>query len=161
MGKYLIIDTREKPKAIANIIKTFDAAGIKYETSKLLFGDYMDFNRPGLVIDRKQNIAELAKNVTGPKKERERFVAELERAKAAGAELVILVEQNKYKYNGQWKRVETITDLMLWSSPHTSIQGEKVYRTLAALQYRYNIIVKFCDKRTTGKEIIKLIYGLQ
>lgn len=158
MGKYLIIDTREKPKAIANIIKTFDAAGIKYETSKLLFGDYMDFNRPGLVIDRKQNIAELAKNVTI---ELKRFVAELERAKAAGAELVILVEQNKYKYNGQWKRVETITDLMLWSSPHTSIQGEKVYRTLAALQYRYNIIVKFCDRRTTGKEILKLIYGLQ
>ena len=158
MGKYLIIDTREKPKAIANIIKTFDAAGIKYETSKLLFGDYMDFNRPGLVIDRKQNIAELAKNVTV---ELKRFTNELERAKAAGAELVILVEQNKYKYNGQWKRVETITDLMLWSSPHTSIQGEKVYRTLAALQYRYNIIVKFCDKRTTGKEILKTIYGLQ
>ena len=118
----------------------------------------MDWNRPGLVIDRKQNIAELAKNVTV---ELKRFTNELDRAKAAGAELVILVEQNKYKYNGQWKRVETITDLMLWSSPHTSIQGEKVYRTLAALQYRYNIIVKFCDKRKTGKEIIKLIYGLQ
>ena len=158
MSNYLIIDTREKPKAIANIIKTFDAAGIKYETSKLLFGDYMDFNRPGLVIDRKQNIAELAKNVTI---ELKRFTAELERAKAAGAELVILVEQNKYKYNGQWRHVERIEDLMLWSSEHTSIQGEKVYRTLAALQYRYNIIVKFCDKRTTGKEIIKLIYGLQ
>lgn len=156
--KYLIIDTREKPKAIANIIKTFDAAGIKYETSKLLFGDYMDWNRPGLVIDRKQNIAELAKNVTV---ELKRFTAELDRAKAAGAELVILVEQNKYKYNGQWKRVETITDLMLWSSPHTSIQGEKVYRTLNALIYRYNISVQFCDKRHTGRKIIELIYGLQ
>lgn len=161
MSKYLIIDTREKPKAIQSILKTFDEYGVRYETSKLLFGDYMDFNRPGLVIDRKQNIAELAKNVTGPKKERERFVAELERAKAAGAELVILVEQNKYKYNGTWKHVENITDLMLWSSEHTSIQGEKVYRTLAALQYRYNIIVKFCDRRTTGKEILKIIYGLQ
>ena len=161
MRKYLIIDTREKPKAIANIIKTFDAAGIKYETSKLLFGDYMDFNRPGLVIDRKQNIGELAKNVAGPKKERDRFIAELERAKVAGTKLVILVEQNRYKYNGQWKRVENITDLILWSSEHTSIQGEKVYRTLAALEYRYNIIVKFCDKRQTGKEILKLLYDLQ
>ena len=158
MGKYLIIDTREKPKAIQSIIKTFDEYGIKYETSKLLFGDYMDFNRPGLVIDRKQNIAELAKNVTTDYK---RFVAELERAKAAGTKLVILVEQNRYKYNGSWKRVENITDLMLWSSEHTSIQGEKVYRTLAALQYRYNIIVKFCDKRQTGKEILKLLYDLQ
>lgn len=161
MSKYLIIDTREKPKAIANILRTFDEYGVRYETSKLLFGDYMDFNRPGLVIDRKQNIGELAKNVTGPKKERDRFIAELERAKAAGTKLVILVEQNRYKYNGQWKRVENITDLMLWSSEHTSIQGEKVYRTLAALQYRYNIIVMFCDKRQTGKEILKLLYDLQ
>lgn len=159
--KYLIIDTREKPKAIANIIKTFDAAGIKYETSKLLFGDYMDFNRPGLVIDRKQNIAELAKNVTGPKKERDRFIAELERAKAAGTKLVILVEQNRYKAGDRWQHVERIEDLMLWSSEHTSIQGEKVFRTLSALQYRYNIIVKFCDKRQTGKEILKLLYDLQ
>lgn len=158
MGKYLIIDTREKPKAIANILRTFDEYGVRYETSKLLFGDYMDFNRPGLVIDRKQNIGELAKNVTT---ELKRFTAELERAKAAEATLVILVEQNRYKAVGRWRHVERIEDLMLWSNPHTSIQGEKVYRTLAALQYRYNIIVKFCDKRQTGKEILKLLYDLQ
>ena len=158
MSKFLIIDTREKPKAIANILKTFDAAGIKYERSKLLFGDYMDWNRPEIVIDRKKNIAELAKNVTV---ELKRFTAELDRSFAAGAQLVILVEQNRYKYNGTWKYVETITDLMLWSDPHTSIQGEKVFRTLSALKYRYNIIVKFCDKRQTGKEILKIIYGLQ
>lgn len=156
MSKYLIIDTREKPNKIEHITKTFDAAGITYERSKLLFGDYMDFNRPGIVIDRKQNIAELSKNVTV---ELKRFTAELERAKAAGAVLVILVEQNRYKYNGQWKRVENVTDLILWSNPHSSIQGEKVYRTLTALSYRYNLLVKFCDKRQTGKEILKIIYG--
>ena len=156
MNKYLIIDTREKQKAIANIIKTFDAAGIKYETSKLLFGDYMDWNRPGLVIDRKQNIAELAKNVTV---ELKRFTNELEKAKAADAKLVILVEQNRYKVGDRWRHVKTIEDLMLWSNNYTSIQGEKVYRTLAALIYRYNISVEFCDKRQTGKKIIELIYG--
>lgn len=161
MSKYLIIDTREKPKAIQSIIRTFDEYGVRYETSKLLFGDYMDFNRPGLVIDRKQNIAELAKNVTGPKKERDRFIAELERAKAAGTKLVILVEQNRYKAGDRWRHVERIEDLMLWTNPHTSIQGEKVFRTLAALEYRYNIIVKFCDKRQTGIEILKLLYDLQ
>lgn len=158
MSKYLIIDTREKPKAIRNILRTFDEYGIRYESSKLLFGDYMDWNRPEIVIDRKQNIAELAKNVTTDYK---RFIAELNRALAAGSQLVILVEQNRYKYNGQWKRVENVRDLMLWSNPHSSIQGEKVFRTLSALKYRYNIIVKFCDKRQTGKEILKIIYGLQ
>lgn len=158
MSKYLIIDTREKPKAIGNILQTFDEYGVRYESSKLLFGDYMDWNRPGIVIDRKQNIAELAKNVTTDYK---RFVAELDRALAAGSQLVILVEQNRYKYNGQWKRVENVRDLMLWSNPHSSIQGEKVFRVLSALINRYNISVEFCDKRQTGKEILKIIYGLQ
>lgn len=158
MSKYLIIDTREKPKAIQSIIKTFDEYGVRHESSKLLFGDYMDFNRPGLVIDRKQNIAELAKNVTV---ELKRFTAELERAKAADAQLVILVEQNRYKAGNEWRHVEKIEDLMLWTNPHTSIQGEKVYRTLSALCYRYNIIVKFCDKRQTGRKILELIYDIQ
>lgn len=163
MSKYLIIDTREKPKAITKIVAQFDAAGIKYEKSKLLFGDYMDYNRPGIVIDRKQNIAELAKNVTGPKEERDRFRAELERAKAAGAHLVILVEQNRYKDpdRGEWRQVHKISDLMLWSNPHTSIRGERVFRALTGLIYKYDISIIFCDKRVTGRKIIEVIYGQQ
>ena len=156
MSKLLLIDTREKPKAIEGIIKTFDEAGIHYERTKLLFGDYMDYNRPEIVIDRKQNIRELAKNVTI---ERSRFVAELNRAKVAGAKLIILVEQNRYKDRDNWIHVETIEDLMLWSDKHTSIRGEAVYRRLSGLKYNYNISVQFCDKRSTGKEILKLIYG--
>lgn len=156
MSKYLIIDSREKPKAISRIISQFDEAGVRHETSKLLFGDYMDYSRPNIVIDRKQNIAELAKNCT---REHERFRAELERAKAAGAELVILVEQNRYKDRDEWIQVNDIGDLMLWSSPHTAIRGEKVFRVLSSWVNKYNISVKFCDKRVTGKEILKIIYG--
>lgn len=62
--KYLLIDSREKPKATKNIVKYFDEIGLIHESTKLLFGDYMDFNKPEIVIDRKQNIAELAKNCT-------------------------------------------------------------------------------------------------
>ena len=156
MSKYLIIDSREKPKAIGRIIEQIEEAGVKYETSKLLFGDYMDFNRPNIVIDRKQNIAELAKNCT---REHERFRAELERAKAAGAELVILVEQNRYKDRDKWITVNDISDIMLWSNPHSKIRGEKVFRVLTSWINKYNLSVKFCDKRTTGKEILKIIYG--
>ena len=154
--KYLIIDTREKPKAIKPIVAYFDAEGIPYESSKLLFGDYMDYNRPGIVVDRKQNIAELAKNVTI---ERKRFMAELERAKKAGSKLVILVEQNRFKDRDNWIRVEDISDLMLWSSPHTTIRGEQIYRLLAGLKSRYGIDVQFCDKRSTGRKILEIIYS--
>ena len=153
---YLIIDSREKQKAIKNILKAFDSKGIEYETSKLLFGDYMDFSRPQIVVDRKQTIAELAKNCTT---DHDRFVRELERAKKAGSRLVILVEQDRYKDRDKWVRVKTIEDLMLWSSPHTTIRGEKIFRVLSAWVAKYPVEVRFCDKRSTGKEILRIIYG--
>ena len=156
MSKLLLIDTREKPKAIENILATFEAEDVPIARTKLLFGDYADYNRPGIVVDRKQNIAELAKNVTV---ERARFIAELERAKAANARLVILVEQNRYKDRDKWVSVKDISDLMLWSNPHTKIRGEKVFRVLSELIYKYNISVIFCDKRVTGKRILEIIYG--
>ena len=156
MSKLLLVDTREKPKAIESILKSFDSAGISYTRTKLLFGDYMDYNRPGIVIDRKQTIQELAKNVTV---ERDRFVNELDRAKAAGAHLVILVEQNRYKDRDKWIYVREPADLMLWSNPHTAIRGEKVFRVLTGLIYKYDISVVFCDKRMTGRKILEIIYG--
>lgn len=155
MSKYLIIDSREKPKAIQKILATFDEAGIQYETSKLLFGDYMDYSRPNLVVDRKQNIAELAKNCTV---EAQRFKAELERAQRANSELVVLVEQNRYKDRDKWISVNDISDLMLWSSPYSTIRGEKVFRVLASWTAKYNLRVEFCDKRSTGKKILEIIY---
>lgn len=154
--KYLLIDTREKSKAIQNILKTFDEAGLRYERTKLLFGDYMDYNRPQIVVDRKQNIAELAKNCTV---EAERFKKELERAQRANSRLVILVEQNRYKDRDEWVQVNDIADLMLWSNPHTTIRGEKVFRVLSAWINKYDIEVRFCDKRVTGRTILEIIYG--
>ena len=152
----LIIDSREKPKAVKRILAYFDAHHIDYEVSKLLFGDYMEYSRPGLVIDRKQNIAELAKNCTS---EHERFRRELERVKRTGSEMVILVEQNSFTDRGEKKRIRTIEDLMTWSSPHTIVKGEKVYRVLRSWMAKYPIGVEFCDKRSTGKRIVEILYG--
>ena len=153
--KHLIADTREKKNQ--HILAYFNQIGIKYEIAKLDYGDYMDVYRFGIVIDRKQNIAELAKNVVG--KDRDRFIRELERANAAGSKLVILVEQNRYKDRDNWIRVHNISDLMLWSSPHTKIRGERVFRSLSGLIHKYNISVIFCDRRVTGKKIMEIIYG--
>ena len=154
--KYIIVDTREKPKAIQGIIEHFQRCGIPYERSKLLFGDYMDYNRPGVVIDRKQNIAELAKNCTV---EADRFKREMEKAKKAGARLVILVEQNRYHDRGEWIHVNSIEDLLTWSSPNTMVRGEKVYRVLASWRAKWPIDVIFCDKRSTGRLIIEILYN--
>lgn len=156
MNNYLLIDTREKPKAIKSIIAEFDRLGIQYERTKLLFGDYMEWSNPSVVVDRKQNIAELAKNCTI---EAERFKEEMKRAQRANSELVILVEQNRYKDRDVWVPVRSIADLMMWSSPHTTIRGEKVFRVLSSWIAKYPIRVEFCDKRQTGKRILEILYG--
>ena len=156
MSKYVIVDSREKPKAIERTLQYFSDHGIEYEVSKLLFGDYMDWNRPGVVVDRKQNIAELAKNCTV---EHERFRREMEKARKAGATLVILVEQNRYKDRGEWVEIDSIEDLIRWSSPHTMVRGEKVYRVLASWTAKYPLRVEFCDKRSTGRKIVEILYS--
>ena len=157
MMKYLLIDTREKPKKITGIVDYFDSIGLIHESTKLLFGDYMDFNRPEIVVDRKHNIAELAKNCTV---DSARFVRELERAKKAGARLVILVEQNRYKTEaGEWISVRQLSDLIYWSSKNTTIRGEKVFRVLMSWVNRYNLSVEFCNKAQTGQRIYEIIYG--
>lgn len=154
-NKLMLVDSREHAKAIQPILNYFDSVGIEYESTKLLFGDYADYNRPGLVVDRKRNIAELAKNCTS---DHERFRRELERVKKAGATLVVLVEQNRYKDRDKWIKVERIEDLLLWSSPHTKVRGEKVFRVLSSWMYKYPLRVEFCDKRSTGKRITEIIY---
>ena len=153
--KFMIVDSREKPKATRSILKYFDSIGLVHETSKLFIGDYQDFNRPEIIVDRKQNIAELAKNCTA---DHERFRRELERAQKANTTLVVLVEQNRYKDRDRWIHIETIEDLMLWESPHTTIRGEKVYRVLRSWMAKYPLRVEFCDKRSTGRRIYEIIY---
>lgn len=152
----LLVDSREHRSERDRVTATFDAEGVEYSITKLFIGDYMEFTNPSVIVDRKQSIAELAKNCTA---DHERFKRELERAKSVGATLVILVEQNRYKDRERWIHVETIEDLMLWSSPHTTIRGEKVYRVLRAWMAKYPIRVEFCDKRLTGRRILDIIYG--
>ena len=152
----IIVDTREKPKAIEKILKYFDAHGVEYRKEKLDYGDYMIENGPKISIDRKQNIAELAKNCT---RESERFRREMARAAADGARLVILVEQNTYQDRGEPVEVLDIIDLIRWSSPHTMVRGEKVYRVLTSWRAKWPIDIIFCDKRSTGRMILEILYS--
>lgn len=153
----IIVDTREKPHAIAGILDYFERNGIQYEKKKLDYGDYMlkePQDGPKISIDRKQNIAELAKNCT---RESERFRREMDRAAADGAKLVILVEQNRYSDRGEIVTVRDISDLIRWSSPHTMVRGEKVFRVLNSWTKKWPISVEFCSKRSTGRIIKEIL----
>lgn len=153
---YILIDSREKPRAITKIIDTFQQRGIRYDTCKLYIGDYQDHGNPRLVVDRKQNVNELATNCTT---DRDRFKRELERAKETGTHVVVLVEQKTYGSGKDRKALETIEDLMLWKSKYCNVPGERVFRVLNAWTVKYPLTVRFCAKKDTGAEIIKILGG--
>ena len=160
------IDSREKARAIRKIINTFDEAGVKHFSSKLLVGDYMSLDNPRLIIDRKQNLQELCGNVC---QQHERFKKELLKAMDAGIQLVILVEHGS--------DINSLEDVYFWKNPRKheirwkwengkrvkyvvsarAVDGNQLYKSLCTIQDRYNVKFAFCEKKDTGKEIIRIL----
>ena len=151
---YVIVDSREKVAARQKILDYFRQNNIEYDISKLYIGDYIDYCNPTRIIDRKQNIQELAMNCTV---DHERFKRELERLVKTKSYMVVLVEQNTYKDRGKTVKVNQISDLILWTPKYGKICGEQIYRVLASWTNKYPVEVRFCSKANTGKEIIKIL----
>ena len=147
------IDSREKERAIKNIVSYFDSNGIKHYTSKLFAGDYMNMDNPKIIVDRKQNLAELVNNVTH---QHARFKAEIIRANDVGILLVFLCE-----HGGQ---IKTLQDVMSWKNPRLkesplAMSGERLFKVLSTMEKTYNIKFQFCDKKQTGKRIVEILNG--
>lgn len=160
------IDSREKARAIKNIVSYFDKNGIGYYISKLYVGDYMNLDNPRVVVDRKQNLTELCANVC---QQHERFRKEIIRANEAGIHLIILVEHGH--------GIEKLEDVIWWVNPRSvkrvrradgswrsidtkATTGVTLYNILHTKQNKYNIEFRFCNKCDTGREIVRLLEGL-
>ena len=83
------IDSREKARAIKKIVDEFDKQGIQHFISKLYVGDYMSYDNPRLVVDRKQGLSEVCSNLC---QQHERLRNEALRASEAGIKIIFLVE---------------------------------------------------------------------
>jgi len=105
-----------------------------------------------VLIDRKQNIAEIASNATIG---RDWFKRELICLDEIGAKMYILIEQDKI----DGKRIEGIEDIILWAPKHGTIMGDRIYRILQSWENKHNIEYVFCSKRQTGAKIIELLKG--
>ena len=176
------IDTREKERAIKKIVKTFDdflENGITYFSFALPVGDYANYHNRKVIIDRKQNLGELAGNICG--KDHKRFSDELIEAKQIGSHMIILIEDD---------RIETFEDVKKWSSPHTKVKGETLYKAMKTMEteiltekivlgqnekgkdiieevpvldkdgnpvLKYDVEFRFCKKCETGEQIIKIL----
>lgn len=147
------VDTREKPRAIVRIMKTFQDEGVEVVRRALPFGDYSSPSAPGVVIDRKQNLLEVASNLV---QDRARFLREVERANRAGSLLIVLVEHSN--------RIRTLEDVIQWKNPRLkesplAVDGERLYRIMHNTASRYGFQWAFCDKVHTGKRIIEMLRG--
>ena len=158
----IVIDSREKQKAITKIIAEFDRHGIKHFSSKLLVGDYMSFDNPRVIVDRKQNLSEICSNVC---QDHDRFRRELTRAQEAGIKIIILIEHGK--------DITCLEDIIFWENPRGTVRkkvngkwqtiktkattGETLYKILTTLQEKYGCEFQFCTKEETGKRILEIL----
>lgn len=147
----VIIDTREKPRAIVRILAEFDRRGVEYVRRALNFADYWNPARPGVIIDRKQNLIEVAGNVV---QGRARFVREIERCNRAGCHLVVLVEHGN--------TIRQLEDVIRWKNPRLresplAVSGDRLFRIMKAMALHYGIEWQFCNKQSTGKRILQIL----
>ena len=180
----ILIDSREKPKAITKIIKCFEENKIDYDTSKLYVGDYQSLDNPKIVVDRKQNLAEIMQNVT-----QKRFRDELTRTKKAGIHLIILIEHSKditciddvtkwknqrlefYKFQLK-KQLGLFGEFNEWylyreakekglkprKPPISPEQLRKALHTIEENKEEYNVSFEFCSKSETGQKILEILF---
>ena len=147
------IDTREKARAIEQIKAEFSKQGVETITSKLWVGDYARIDNLTTVIDRKQNLNELAGNII-----ENRFHDEVKRAHKAGVKIIFLIE------HGQG--VRDLLDVLFWNNPRLKesprcISGEHLYKSMLTLSERYGVEWQFCTKRETGRRIIEILKELE
>ena len=160
----IVIDSREKERAIKLIKKYFDDNNIKYISSKLFCGDYQFLSNGYRVVDRKQNLSELCSNVC---QDHDRFRRELILAKENGIQLIILCEHGK--------DIQSLEDVIFWKNPrsekrkkidgkwqtvHTNaMKGDVLYKILTTLEEKYGVRFEFCDKDETGRKIVEILGG--
>ena len=150
----VVVDNREQmtPRAKHRL----KALGVPIEHGTLNYGDYaanadmpdgplLDTSvtmKPGCVIERKMSLDELAACLG---RDRARFVRELERAKAAGAKIYLLVE------DASWEKI-------INHNYRSKLHPNSFLASLLAFQVRYGLTIVFCTQLTTGRMIREILY---
>ncbi len=150
----IICDTRENENL--HVTDYFDKYGIKYIEKKLDFGDYsfispplpqFGFNDPTsfetrIAIERKSGLTELSGNLA---QQRERFEAELTRAKDQRAKLILMVEGGSY-------------EKIIKHEYRTDFNERSFIASLFAFQSRYGIELQFIPAKMAGWFIHNTFY---
>lgn len=139
----IIVDSREKKNQ--HILDYFDRAGEQYQIRALSTGDYMLESHPGITIDRKRDLQELAGNICTAD---HRFWREARRSHEEGLKMIVLIEEG---------RIQSINDVPNWKSKYSKVTGRMLYNEIFRLHVAYQIEFLFCDRQSTGKRILEIL----
>lgn len=136
-GDYILVDDK--------VEKVIDRAG---GADKVHKKDLMD--AIALSIDTKKNLQEVVNNVCS--RQHERFKRELI---VAQGRLVLLIEE---------KDIECLEDVYWWDNPRLkynprATKGATLYKSLCTIRDEYGVEIRFCNRKNTGKEIIRILGG--
>ena len=111
--------------------QAMQAAGHRLIRSKVVVGDYC--KPPEAAVDTKENMAEIAQNIGGGKREHQRFINEIKLAKDIGCRLYILVENDD--------GIRSVADVIRWRNPRTDyspncIQGPRLAKAMTTIEER-------------------------
>lgn len=138
------IDTREKPDKNLHIVEFFDEVGIRYYRSKNYVGDYVSLDNPRIVVERKKNVLEFAGNAG---KKHATFKKELERLKAIGGNMTVLIEED----------IGNLVELRFWHHRRSQMKGEVLYKICKKWQEEYDLKFIFCKPEDSGRIIAKVL----
>ncbi|MBQ1532898.1 MAG: ERCC4 domain-containing protein [Solobacterium sp.] len=129
---------------------SFKNAGVEVVRCKLPFGDYAA--PPAISVDTKASMDEIAANICG--KEHTRFINECKAAKAAGCQLVILVENDL--------GISCLSEVHNWINPRVvyspnCVQGPRLQKAMETISERYGVRFEFCTPEEAGSRIVELL----
>lgn len=145
----IVEDSRQKVGKHQQKHIGFDNLGVDLLRCKLPFGDYA--LPPEVSVDTKENLEEIAGNLCGSAKERDRFIRECKAAAAAGCQLVIMVET---EHDGS---LLDLGDIRIGSGK--VVTGLQLYRAMTAVSGRYGVQFVLVRPEDAAKEIMRILEG--
>jgi hypothetical protein len=147
-------DTRNKPEKNKHIREQLESLGYKVERTKIYCGDYTLPTNQSICVDTKKDMHEVESNLVH---DHERFKNECIRAKEAGINLVILIQDPKLKQ---------LSDVFGWYnirkkwSPK-AVNGVQLAKMMYTMTNKYGVNWRFTTPEDCGKTIVGLLGGIE
>ena len=148
----LLEDSRQKPEKNKHIREQLEQLGYKVDRCKLYCGDYAWATNQSICVDTKANMGEIESNLVH---DHERFREECIRAKEAGIQLIVLIQDSKIK---------SVGDVFPWYNPRKrfspkAVSGRQLGKIMMSMESKYGVRFEFCPKSDVGQRIVSLLGG--